>query len=250
MKPTDPSILARGEPPRPKARRVYKTVSVDDKDGLFRVLLDGKPVMTPLRKHVSTPRQKLAEALAAEWDAQDPFIDPEAMPLTRLVSTALDRVMPERARIIDGLIAYADADLLCYRVAFPADLKARQEVLWQPILNWLAATHGVHFTTANGVMPHSQSPEAVAALRNAIAALDDEKLNALQACAAITNSMALALALACGHITAADVFAAASLDESYQMEKWGEDDLALTRRGHIKNDLTAIGLYLDLVNAR
>src|SRR5690606_30127490 len=146
----------------------------------FRVLLDGRPVMTPLRKHVSTPRRRLAEALAAEWDAQDPFIDPEAMPLTRLVSTALDRVTPERAHIIDELIRYAHADMLCYRAALPADLKARQDAVWQSVLDGLSATHGVNFTAADGIMPHSHSPEHVAALRKAIDALDDGKLTLLQ----------------------------------------------------------------------
>jgi chaperone required for assembly of F1-ATPase len=248
MTPTDPSVLARGEPPRPKAKRVYKNVSTDEKDGQYRVLLDGRPVMTPLRKQVSTPRRKLAEALAAEWDAQNPFIDPEAMPLTRLISTMLDRISPEREVIIEELLRYTDADLLCYRAAFPADLKARQDAVWQPVLDWLAAAHGVRLTAAEGIMPYRQLPETQAALRRAITNLNDENLTVLQAAAAVTSSLALSLALACGRINAADVFAAAALDESYQMEKWGEDDLALQRRRHIEGDLAAIGKYFGLVN--
>lgn len=235
------------EPPRPKIRRVYKTVTVGEGDSGLRVLLDGKPVMTPLRKPLTTPRRALVEALAAEWDAQNPHIEPEHMPLTRLTATALDRIAPDRAAFINELMNYADADLLCYRVTSPADLKARQDAIWQPVLDWLAGHLKIVMTTAPGLMPHSQPPETVAALRHALEALDVDRLTALQAAAALANSLALSLAFAHGHLSGAEVFAAASLDETYQMEQWGEDELALDRRRGIEADLLAIGEYLRLV---
>ncbi len=244
---TDPNVLARGGAPRPKVKRVYKSVGVDEKDGTFRVLLDGKPVMTPLRVALSTRQRALADAVAAEWDAQVPDIDPETMPLTRLVSTALDKVTPQRDMLIGELMKYADADLLCYLAGHPADLKARQGAIWQPVLDWMDATHGVKLSTITGIMPHGQTPETHAALRRAIAALDDERLTAFQAAAAVTNSLALSLAFTQDWITSEETFAAASLDETYQMEQWGEDDLALGRRRHIKADLLAIGEYLRLL---
>jgi len=244
---TDPNVLARGGPPKPKVRRVYKSVGVGEVEGLFRVLLDGKPVMTPLRAPLATRCAALAAALAAEWDAQTPYIEPEVMPLTRLVSTGLDCIAPQRDMMIDELMNYVDADLLCYRAAFPTALKARQHAVWQPVLDWLAGVHGVTLATAEGLMPFTQSPESAAALRAAICSLNDEMLTAFQAAAAITNSLALSLALVHGHISAAEAFAAASLDESYQMEQWGEDSLARDRRRAIAADLAAIGDYLRLL---
>ena len=246
---TDPNVLARGGPPRPKIKRVFKAVSVAERDGRFHVLLDGKPVMTPMRSAVSARQRALGDALAAEWDAQDPFIEPEAMPLTRLVSTAIDRVTPQRALLINELMNYAEADLLCYRAAHPTVLKARQQAVWQPVLDWLEAKHNVALEPADCLMPLKQPTETVTALRAAISALDDEHLTVLQATAAITNSLALSLALTHGHINAAEAFAAAALDESYQMEQWGEDDLALTRRRQIEADLLAIGEYLRLLKS-
>ena len=243
----DPSTFKVREAPRPKTSRVYKTVAVEEKDGNFRVLLDGRPVMTPLRAPISVRNRALAEAVAAEWDAQNPFIDPETMPLTRLVSTALDRVSPGREAHIDELMNYVDADLLCYRAAYPADLKARQHKVWQPVLDWLEGAHGVALAATEGIMPARQSEQAVAALKAAIAALDDERLTALQASAAITNSLALSLAVAHERISAAEAFVAAVLDETYQMEQWGEDELALSRRRRIEADMLAIGEYLRLL---
>jgi chaperone required for assembly of F1-ATPase len=242
-----PTSFPVREPPRPKPKRVYKTVAVDEKDGRFRVLLDGRPVLTPLRKAVDMPSRALADAVAAEWDAQDPVIEPEKMPLTRLVSTALDGVGPGREGYIDELMKYVDADLLCYRAGHPAALKARQHKMWQPVLDWLEATHGVAFAVAQGLMPVRQPEKTVTALRAAIAALDDDCLTALQASAAITSSLALSLALVQGRITAAEAFVAAVLDETYQMEQWGEDEEALDRRRRIEADLLAVGAYLRLL---
>jgi len=243
----NPSTFPVREAPRPKPKRVYKAVGIDKKDGRFRVLLDGKPVLTPMRVHVSMPSRALAEAVAAEWDAQDPSIDPETMPLTRLISTALDRVAADREGHINELMKYVDADLLCYRAGYPTVLKARQETVWQPILDWLATTHGVSLTVSEGIMPARQPEAAAVALRSALDALDNDRLTALQACAAITSSLALALALTHGCVSATETFVAAVLDETYQTEQWGEDELALDRRRRIEADLLAIGDYLRLL---
>lgn len=252
MPPFDPSSAPIREAPRARIRRVYKTVAVDERAAdnqeiAFRVLLDGKPTLTPLRNPLATKHRALAEAVAAEWDAQNPLIDPETMPLTRLVSTAIDCVVPQRATLIGELMNYVDADMLCYRASYPADLKARQQAAWQPVLDWLDATIGIALQASEGFGPHRQSAAAVAALKAAFESLDDGRLTALQAAAAITGSLALALALTHGCITAAEAFTAASLDESYQMEKWGEDEMAQARRRFIERDLLAIGDYLRLL---
>ncbi|MBL8644987.1 MAG: ATPase [Rhodospirillaceae bacterium] len=243
----DPSKLAVREAPRPKTKRVYKTVGVvSDADG-WHVTLDGKRLKTPLQKPLAAPSQTLAEAIAAEWDAQKEHVEPERMPVMRLLSTAVDRVTPERTGMIDELIRYADTDLLCYRAAHPAVLKQRQETLWQPVLDWAAARHGAHFLVVDGILPAEQSPETVAALKRAITALSDLHLTAFQASAAITSSLALSLAFVEGRLTAPEVFAAAHLDETYQIEMWGEDDLAAERRQRISDDLAGIGRFLELI---
>ncbi len=247
----DPEEIARRvarEPAKPKTKRVYKTVSVAAADGRFQVHLDGKAAMTPLRSPLAAKSRVLGEALAAEWDAQDPFIDPENMPLTRLVATELDRIAPQRNAIVEALLGYVDTDVLCYR-APERELKARQLATWQPVLDWLGAAHGVTFNTVDGVLPLTQSPAAAAKLKTAIAALDDVSLTAYQACAALTNSLALPLGLVHGRLTAAQVYAAAYLDEIFQAEKWGEDAEARDRRTRIAADIEAIGKYLALSRA-
>ncbi|MGE4063363.1 MAG: ATP12 family chaperone protein [Rhodospirillaceae bacterium] len=231
----------------PKPRRVYKAVAVREGGGSFSVLLDGKPALTPLRAPLASKSHALAAAVAAEWDAQDPHVDPETMPLTRLLATEIDRVTPLRDAVIASLMSYVDTDALCYRAAHPADLRARQQARWQPVLDWLATAHGIALTAVDGAMPISQAPAAVARMREALAALGDARLTAFQAAAALTTSLALSLALVHGHLSAADVFGAAFLDELYQSERWGEDKEAGDRRRRMAADLAAIERYLSLV---
>ena len=235
------------EPPPPKPKRVYNSVAVGEgAGGAYAVLLDGKPGLTPLRTHLATSSRALAEAVAAEWDAQDPHIDPETMPLTRLLATALDRVTPQRDAVIASLLSYVDADSICYRASHPADLRARQNELWQPVVDWVSRQHNIALTSVDGLMPAAQPPQVAPTLRRVLEAMDDAALTAFQAAAAHTSSLALALGLVCRRLTAADVFAAAFLDEMYQVEKWGEDDLARDRRQRIARDIDAIERYLAL----
>lgn len=243
----DPAKLAVREAPRPKPKRVYKAVGVKAYDGGWRVLLDATPLATPMKKPLLAPNENLAKAIAAEWDAQIDYVDPETMPLMRLMSTAIDRVAPQRAIMIDELLKYADTDLLCYRADHPAVLHERQEKIWQPVLDWLAAKHGAHLSVVKGVVPLEQPSEAVAALREAVEGLSDLALTAFQAAAAITSSLALSLAFVQGRLTAEETFAAAQLDETYQIEMWGEDELAEERRARIASDLNGIGKFLSLI---
>jgi chaperone required for assembly of F1-ATPase len=243
----DTSKLAVREAPRPKPKRVYKTVSIAAEGEGWRVLLDGKAVSTPMRKPMATPKKALAEAIAEEWDAQKIHIDPDTMPLTRLLSTMIDKVGPERAAILAALMTYADTDLLCYRAAHPAELRRRQETVWQPVLDWLTATTGASLEVVEGIVPTQQPPKSLATLKRALETLDELHLTAFQACAAVSSSLALSLALVQRRLSAAEVFAASQLDESYQIEKWGEDDLATERRARISAELDGIGRFLALI---
>jgi chaperone required for assembly of F1-ATPase len=239
--------MAVREAPPPKAKRFYKSVSVAEQGGVFAILLDGRPVKTPLKKALETRHRALADAIAAEWRAQGAEIDPAAMPLTRLLSTAIDRVAAERDAMTASLLAYLDTDLLCYRAPHPAALKERQAAVWQPILDWLEAAHGIGLSVVHGVAPVTQPEAARAAAARVLSALPVDTFTAVQAAAAATGSVGLALALGQGRISAAEAFAAAQLDETYQNEQWGEDAEALERRRRIEADIAAVGRYLALI---
>src|SRR6056297_3367956 len=72
-----------------KAKRFWKTVSVETAEGGFQVLLDQRPVRTPGKSLLVLPTRAMAEALAAEWDAQEDEIKPLTMPVTRSANSAV-----------------------------------------------------------------------------------------------------------------------------------------------------------------
>jgi starvation-inducible DNA-binding protein len=84
-------------------KRFWKSAQAVEKDGGWGVELDGRPLRTPARELLISPTQRLAEAIAAEWNGVDEEIDPRAMPLSGLANAAIDRVEPDRAAIAGGL---------------------------------------------------------------------------------------------------------------------------------------------------
>lgn len=228
-------------------KRFYKSAGVAEAEGGFAIQLDGKPVKTPAGKALVVPTKALAEAVAAEWEAQEAEVKPHSMPLTQLASTALDRVGPERAAILEQLMHYAGTDLLCYRADFPPDLVERQARQWQPLLDWARAELGADLAATEGVIAIDQPAAALASLRARLESCDTWRLTAVQSAAAAAGSLVLALALEAGRLSSAETFALSQLDESYQIEQWGEDAEAAQRRTVLERDIDAAGRLLALV---
>jgi len=221
-------------------KRFYKEVSVADD---FRILLDGKPIKTPLRATLALPTRALAEAIAEERRGQGELVQPTTMWLTKLANTAIDRVAGQEEHVIGEILAYAN-DLLCYRAAAPPDLVARQNEGWNPLLEWAAERHGARLLTRVGIVHIAQPEEAVAALRRAVAEHDPFTLTALHAAATLCGSLVLALALTDSRIDAEEAFALSHLDERYQAEKWGTDGEAEKRARAMAAELDAAARFM------
>lgn len=227
-------------------KRFYKQVGIAAAGNGFAIHLDGRPVKTPAGTPLTVRSRLLAEAMAAEWDAQTTDIKPATMPLTQLASTALDRIGPERPVILEQMAKFAGTDLLCYRAAYPPDLVARQTRLWQPLLEWAAEVVGAVLATTTEIIAIEQSPEALAALTARLDGYDVWRLTAAQAACAASGSLVLALAFAEGRLTGQDTFDLSQLDETFQIEQWGEDYEAADRRAELKGDILAAEQFLRL----
>ena len=224
-------------------KRFWKDVTVDAELG---VRLDGKPVRTPGRAPLLLPTATLAEAVAGEWRDVAGEVDPRAMPLTGLANAAIDRIAPDTAAFAAGLAAYGESDLLCYRADGPPDLVARQAAAWDPPLDWARDRYDVHFEIATGVMHRPQPEATIERLGAAIAARSAFELAPLSPIVTITGSLVLALALAERAMEADTVWAAANLDEDWQAEQWGEDELAVKVRETRRRDFDAAARFLSL----
>ncbi len=174
-------------------RRFYSAVSVQEEPSGYGVLLDGRPVKTPARKALAAPTEALAQALAAEWEAQREMVDPAAMPLTRLANSIIDGVADAPASVQAEVAKFLGSDLVCYRAGSPDGLVARQTQHWDPIIAWARETLGARFVLGEGVMFVPQPAEALAAAARAI---PDEpwRLGAVSAITTLTGSALIALA--------------------------------------------------------
>jgi len=190
------------------------------------VMLDGRPVRTPGRAALLLPTPALAEAVADEWRGVGEVLDPRAMVLTGLANAAVDRIAADRAAFADGLAAYGESDLTCYRADAPPDLVAAQAAAWDPVLGWARARYDVAFEVATGIMHRPQPPATLARLRDAVGAMDEWRLAGLSPVIATTGSLLIALMVAAGSLDPDAGWAAATLDETWQAERWGRDPLA------------------------
>jgi chaperone required for assembly of F1-ATPase len=231
--------VARGELPR----RFYETAGVEPAGDGFRVVLDGRPVRTPARADLAFRDRAIAEAIAAEWAAQGERIDPATMPLTRLVNVAIDGVGPALEQVKDEIAAYAGSDLLSYRADGPGRLVARQTALWDPLVAHASRRLGWRIRLAEGVMPVEQDPGLVPAFR-ALLPDDPFALAGLHTVTSITGSALIALAVMDRVVTSGEAFAAAHVDEDWNIELWGEDSEAAARRAFRRAEMEAASLLL------
>lgn len=234
-------------------KRFYKDTGVEEGEDGFRVLLDGKPMRTPAKAILVVPTRALADAIAAEWAAvpEKAEINAAHLPLTRLAATGIDRVVARRDDVIADTAKYAGSDLLCYRATAPDSLVRLQQDLWQPLLDWAAERHGARLVTADGIGFVDQPEDAKATLHEAVSAHGDLALSALYNLTHTAGSVVIALAVSDGRLDAAGAFAAAQMDELYQVDRWGDDPLAEKHREGVRRDIEACARFLSLLdNAR
>ena len=225
-------------------KRFYRAAAVGPDRN---ILLDGRPVKTPGRADLALPTDALAGAVADEWNAQGETIDPFSMPLTGLANAAIDRVAPDPAAFARGLAAYGESDLLYYRAEGPAPLVARQAKLWDPILAWAQQRYDAVFELAAGIIHMPQPVETIARLGAAVASRDPFQLAGLSPLVTISGSLLVALAVAEGTLGLDEAWDAATLDEQWQAEHWGEDGEAAQALAGRRRDFAAAARFLALL---
>ena len=209
-----------------KAKRFWKAAATESCEGGFTVRLDGRPVKTPAKTLLVVPTQAMAEAISAEWDAQQGIIRPDTMPITRFANSAIDKVGPLFDAVVDEVAGFGGSDLLCYRAESPMELVARQATDWDPLLDWINETGAAHLKVTAGVIPIEQPAESLERLRTLVAGEDPFRLTALHDLVAITGSLVLGLAVARGRLNADLAFQISRIDEHWQAELWGADEEA------------------------
>lgn len=229
--------------------RFYKDVSTGPAiEGGYVVLLDGRPVRTPQKALMAAPTESLIKRIADEWTSQGETIQAQTMPLTQLLTTAIDRIHM-RAEITQEVLKYLNGDLLCYRAGDPEALAAEQDRLWNPPLRWFEETYGVSLETTFALSRLDQPDAAHVATARAIAGMDAHEFTVFQMVVSLTGSIVLALALTQGAISPEDALNATLCEELFyertlDLTRHGLDPIEEKRRASLSRDLEAAQAYL------
>lgn len=231
-------------------KRFYDAATSVAAEKGFEVRLDGSPVRTPAKRKLALPSERLAQAICREWSDQGEKIDTGGMRLTRLANSAIDRVADRRDAVVSEIAGYAETDLVCYRAAEPEALRERQEASWTPLVDWIGKRHGIVLTVTAGLLPCPQTPESLSSVRKAVEDRNDFSLTGLQLATAAGGSVVIALALADGEIDAEEAWKLSLVDETWQIENWGEDPEAAKRRAGLLADICAAETFMKLSGGR
>ena len=245
--PLDPEEAVRRTTRAPRRKRFYARAGVVDAPDGFAVVLDDKPTRTPSGRAVVAPSLEIAEGIAAEWEAQQEFIDPMTMPLMRLANSVVNGVIDQVDAVAEDIAKYFDSDLLFYRAGYPEALVVREAEHWDPVVFWAADTLGAHFILAEGIV-HVRQPDAAITAARAALPKDAWSIAALHVVTTLTGSALLALALLRGLLDPDQVWKAAHVDEDWNSEKWGVDGEVAARRAARLVDFRAAAGVLKALN--
>jgi len=209
-----------------RLKRFWTETGIEPVEDGFSILLDARPVRTPGKAPLVLPTRRLAEAVAAEWEAQEGEVRPETMPLTRSANSAIDKLSVQREEVAELLAAYAETDLLCYRAEGPEALVARQSEAWDPLLDWAAEALGARLKPVTGVIPAPQDSRSLDLLAERTRALDSFSLAAFHDLVTLTGSLLLAFSVTEGRQDPEAAWLISRVDESWQAEQWGIDEVA------------------------
>jgi chaperone required for assembly of F1-ATPase len=182
-----------------------------------------------------------------EWQKQDDEMDPLSMPLTRYANSTLDRTDSMGNEVIEQICAYAQNDVLCYRVDKPTDLAARQQAEWQPMLDWLSRSRGIDLRVTSGIDQIEQEEAMLEAIKSTVSSFENFQLTGLHAVTIGSGSIVLGLALADKFIDFDKVLQLSMLEELYQIEIWGRDTETIRRHDELRQEIYNASRFMTLV---
>lgn len=238
--PRDPVKAAQEAMRAPLPKRFYETACVVAEEGAFGVHLDGRAAKTPGRNVIQLATEPAAQLVADEFAGQGTHLDPVGMPSFRLVNTAIDGVASDPQAVIEDVIRFFGTDLLCYRADGPEALVEAQRAKWDGPLEWAEGVAGARFILAEGLVHAAQPRETLAAMGALIKQIADPvALAALHSMTTLTGSAILAYGVFRGEWSSAEAWAAAHVDEDFNIAQWGEDAEAKALRARRWTEMDA-----------
>ena len=201
--------------------RFYKTVSIEPVGGMFQLLLDGKPVRTPMRNLLTFESEGVASAVASEWQIQSKFIVPNTMPMSTIITTFLDvDSQITREEKIGQISKFFQTDTIRFPASEPL-LAAAQAREWAPVHRYIESKQLVLTPCAEFSVPDNTHIEVANICGKALSTYDQLGLTLLETAAKYLKSASVGLALIEGAVTPNEAWRAAYVEEIFQRENWG-----------------------------
>jgi chaperone required for assembly of F1-ATPase len=175
------------------------------------------------------------------------------MPITRLVNSALDGVAHQMEATMEEIVKFSGSDLICYRASEPQSLVEAQAAAWDPILALVHEKIGVRFICAEGILFVDQPAHSRASVQQTLQEISERSkappvvLASLNVMTTLTGSALIALAVAWGKLSTEEAWAAAHVDEDFQIGIWGADHEALQRRARRWKEMEAAARLFQLL---
>ncbi len=245
--PLDPEEAVRRTTRGPQRKRFYATAGVVESPEGLVITLDGKPVRTPSGRALVAPTAEIAEAISEEWNAQQEVIDPLTMPLTRFANSVVDAVVDRvgaRRRRRRKIFPLRPA-VLSRRPSRGAGGAGGRTVGSGAVLGGGCARRAFYSRTGDRACRSARCGRS-----HASAALPDDpwSIAAMHVITTLTGSALLALALLRGAIDKEQVWAAAHVDEDWNIDRWGVDEEVAARRAARRVDFEAAARILRSLN--
>ncbi len=232
-------------------KRFYTTVAIENNDNdTYSISLDGKQIKTPLKKNLETQHQSIAKLIQGEWERQNEKVEPDSMPIMQILSTRIDKVDPERGKIVNQIMGYCDTDLLCYPAIEPEALATKQRALWQPYIDYINDKFDVTFQITTNIRALTQDDDIHDKIFAYLNDQDNDHLTLIRLVTELTGSLILAIAFVEKHISATEVFEAYQFEELYRIDLYeGIDPDTEKRHKSIKEDLSHYEHYRDTISS-
>lgn len=228
-------------------KRFWDQTHVVKAEGGFTVLLDKRPLKTPLKRPLIVPSEAFAAEIAAEWQGIEGKVDHNTLPYTQFAHAGLDQAIDEHKEIAAKTTLYGETDLLCYRAETPQELVERQAEVWDPLLEWSAEALNAPLLVTKGIVHLAQPEASLKALAAHVQPFHSYHLKALYDWVTISGSLVLGLAVAKNRLTAAEGWALSRVDENWQEEQWGVDDEAKKLADSKHNTFVMVERALSLI---
>ncbi|KAK7689120.1 hypothetical protein QCA50_007811 [Cerrena zonata] len=211
-------------------KRFWKSVDLahpsEDPSKGYVVRLDKRSLKTPAGNPLILPKEKklAATLVVSEWENQEQALKQHSLPMTSLVSRAIDAFGDEatKAEVREKLLQYFGTDTICFYADQPKSLVELERIHWDPLHAWVQKEYNVTINkTDSGFSIPKQDPKTYEVFDETMKSFNQWEMAALERIVYSSKSFIIGLALVKKQISADQAAEASHVEVNSQIKGWG-----------------------------